>query len=75
MLAIVVTLLSRGLTMGLPLYLWHLRLRLPVGSGRVLTWGGPCGESLIANRRLHESVPAASNRKAKETSCAFAPCS
>jgi CPA1 family monovalent cation:H+ antiporter len=59
-LAIVVTLLSRALTVGLPVELWHLRLRLPVGSGRVLTWGGLRGGISVA---LALSLPAGPHRE------------
>jgi len=59
-LAIVVTLLARGLTVGLPVELWHLRLRLPAGSGRVLTWGGLRGGISVA---LALSLPAGPHRE------------
>ena len=59
-LAIGVTLLTRWLTVGLPVDLWHLRLRLPAGSGRVLTWGGLRGGISVA---LALSLPASPYRE------------
>ena len=46
--AIVLTLLSRWLTVGLPVTLWPAAFRLPPGSGRVLTWGGLRGGISVA---------------------------
>jgi len=59
-LAIGVTLLTRWLTVGLPVELWHRRLRLPIGSGRVLTWGGLRGGISVA---LALSLPAGPYRE------------
>ena len=60
LLAIGATLLTRWLTVGLPVELWHLRLRLPVGSGRVLTWGGLRGGISVA---LALSLPSGPHRE------------
>jgi len=59
-LAIGVTLLSRWLLVGLPVELWHTRLRLPIGSGLVLTWGGLRGGISVA---LALSLPAGPHRE------------
>jgi len=59
-LAISVTLLTRWLTVGLPVDMRHLRLRLPIGSGRVLTWGGLRGGISVA---LALSLPAGLHRE------------
>ena len=58
--AIVVTLLARWLTVGLPVGLWPRAFRLPKGSGRVLTWGGLRGGISVA---LCLSLPAGPNRE------------
>lgn len=47
-LAMAVTLITRSLTVGAPVDLWHRQLRKPAGSGRVLTWGGPRGGISVA---------------------------
>lgn len=54
-LAIVVTLLARWLTVGLPVELFAPRFRLPRGAGHVLTWGGLRGGISVA---LALSLPA-----------------
>lgn len=48
LLTIAVTLLARGLTVGLPIGALHKVLRLPRGAGRVLTWGGLRGGISVA---------------------------
>ncbi len=48
LLAVVITLLARWLTVGLPFGMWHRALRLPKGAGRVLTWGGLRGGISVA---------------------------
>ena len=60
LIAIVVTLLARWLTVGLPVGLWPRAFRLPKGSGRVLTWGGLRGGISVA---LCLSLPAGPNRE------------
>lgn len=60
MLAIAVTLLTRWLTVGLPVDAWHRGLRLPGGSGRVLTWGGLRGGISVV---LALSLPAGPHRE------------
>ncbi|MEP7282021.1 MAG: sodium:proton antiporter [Rubrivivax sp.] len=55
-----VTLLARGLTVGLPVGLFHRALRLPAGAGRVLTWGGLRGGISVA---LALSLPAGPHRE------------
>jgi monovalent cation:H+ antiporter, CPA1 family len=47
-LAIVLTLLARWATVGLPVDLMHRRFKLPQGAGRVLTWGGLRGGISVA---------------------------
>ena len=47
-LAILVTLAARWLTVGLPIGLWYQALRLPRGAGSVLTWGGLRGGISVA---------------------------
>jgi monovalent cation:H+ antiporter, CPA1 family len=46
--AIVLTLLARWLTVGLPVDLLLSRFKLPKGAGRVLTWGGLRGGISVA---------------------------
>ncbi len=46
--AIAVTLVARGLTVGLPVQLLGSRFRLPPGAGAVLTWGGLRGGISVA---------------------------
>jgi CPA1 family monovalent cation:H+ antiporter len=59
--AIVVTLLARGLTVGLPVT-WGCRFfRLPAGAGKVLTWGGLRGGISVA---LALSLPPGPGREA-----------
>jgi CPA1 family monovalent cation:H+ antiporter len=58
--AVLVTLSARWLTVGLPVGLWHHRLRLPAGAGRVLTWGGLRGGISVA---LALSLPAGPERE------------
>lgn len=48
MLALVVVLAARWLTVGLPVTLWRSGFRLPAGSGQVLTWGGLRGGISVA---------------------------
>ncbi len=59
-LAVVVTLAARGLTVGLPIGLARRAFKLPVGAGRVLTWGGPRGGISVA---LALSLPAGPERE------------
>lgn len=47
-IAVLATLGARWLTVGVPVGLWHAALRLPAGSGRVLTWGGLRGGISVA---------------------------
>ncbi|MGE3849369.1 MAG: cation:proton antiporter [Gammaproteobacteria bacterium] len=47
-IAIATTVAARGLTVGLPVGLWHRALRLPAGAGQVLTWGGLRGGISVA---------------------------
>ncbi len=58
-LAVVVTLLARALTVGLPVGALARAFRLPEGSGWVLTWGGLRGAISVA---LALSLPADSGR-------------
>ena len=58
--AIVVTLLARWLTVGLPVTLWRNAFRLPAGAGQVLTWGGLRGGISVA---LALSLPAGPERE------------
>ena len=60
LLAIAVTLITRWVTVGLPVDLWHRRWRLPTGSGKVLTWGGLRGGISVA---LALSLPAGEHRE------------
>jgi CPA1 family monovalent cation:H+ antiporter len=46
--AIVLTLLARWCTVGLPVELMNRRFKLPQGAGRVLTWGGLRGGISVA---------------------------
>jgi CPA1 family monovalent cation:H+ antiporter len=57
--AIVVTLLARWLSVGLPISVMGRRLGLPAGSWRVLTWGGLRGGISVA---LALSLPAGAER-------------
>jgi CPA1 family monovalent cation:H+ antiporter len=57
--AMVVTLLARALTVGLPVSLLPRTFKLPKGSGWVLTWGGLRGGISVA---LALSLPAGSER-------------
>ncbi len=57
--AAAVTLLARGLTVGLPVSLLHGASRLPKGAGWVLTWGGLRGGISVA---LALSLPAGPQR-------------
>lgn len=59
--AIAITLLARWITVGLPFGLWSRKLQLPVGSGRVLMWGGLRGGISVA---LALSLPPGSPREA-----------
>lgn len=58
-LAMAVTLLARGLTVGLPVSLMRGAFKLPKGSGWVLTWGGLRGGISVA---LALSLPAGAHR-------------
>ncbi len=58
--AILVTLLARSLTVGLPVALWRQRFRLPAGSAKVLTWAGLRGGISVA---LALSLPAGPERE------------
>jgi len=58
--AVLVTLLARGLTVGLPVALWRHRLGLPEGSWKVLTWGALRGGVSVA---LALSIPAGPTRE------------
>ncbi|MBR0565905.1 sodium:proton antiporter [Azoarcus sp. L1K30] len=58
--AIVVTLLARTLTVGLPVTLLHARFGLPKGAAQVLTWGGLRGGISVA---LALSLPAGAERE------------
>lgn len=60
LIAVLVTLFARWLTIGLPVGLWHRSLRLPAGAGRVLTWGGLRGGISVA---LALSLPAGPERE------------
>lgn len=57
--AVVVTLLARYLSVGLPVAVLGPRTRLPVGAWKVLTWGGLRGGISVA---LALSLPAGSGR-------------
>jgi monovalent cation:H+ antiporter, CPA1 family len=57
--AIVVTLLARLLTVGMPVHLGARAVGLPAGSWRVLTWGGLRGGISVA---LALSLPAGDER-------------
>jgi CPA1 family monovalent cation:H+ antiporter len=61
-LAMAVTLITRSLTVGAPVDLWHRQLRKPAGSGRVLTWGGPRGGISVA-LALSLSLPLGPHRE------------
>ncbi len=67
-LAVAVTLAARALTIGLPVGLWRQAFKLPVGAGRVLTWGGLRGGISVA---LVLSLPA---RPERETLLALTYC-
>ncbi len=67
-LAILVTLAARWLTVGLPVGLWYRALRLPRGAGSVLTWGGLRGGISVA---LALSLPMG---PARETMLALTYC-
>jgi CPA1 family monovalent cation:H+ antiporter len=56
---IVITLLARHLTVGLPVGLAHRAFGLPAGAGRVLTWGGLRGGISVA---LALSLPHGAHR-------------
>jgi CPA1 family monovalent cation:H+ antiporter len=58
--AVVVTLLARALTVGLPTAVWRARFGLPPGSWSVLTWGGLRGGISVA---LALSLPAGPERE------------
>ncbi|MEO8280216.1 MAG: sodium:proton antiporter [Ideonella sp.] len=58
--AIVVTLLARALTVGLPVGLFSGAFKLPAGAGKVLTWGGLRGGISVA---LALSLPAGPQRE------------
>lgn len=57
--AIVLTLLARWATVGLPVDLMHRSFKLPKGAGRVLTWGGLRGGISVA---LALSLPLGESR-------------
>ncbi|MEO8546339.1 MAG: sodium:proton antiporter [Betaproteobacteria bacterium] len=57
--AMLITLLARALTVGLPVGLLRRGFKLPAGSGAVLTWGGLRGGISVA---LALSLPAGSQR-------------
>jgi CPA1 family monovalent cation:H+ antiporter len=59
-IAVLVTLTARWLTVGLPAALWYGPLRLPRGAGRVLTWGGLRGGISVA---LALSLPVGPERE------------
>ena len=46
--AVLVTLIARGLTVGLPAALWRKKLGIPEGSWKVLTWGALRGGISVA---------------------------
>jgi monovalent cation:H+ antiporter, CPA1 family len=54
-LALVIVLAARWITVGLPVTLWRSGFRLPPGAGQVLTWGGLRGGISVA---LALSLPA-----------------
>ena len=58
--AIVVTLVARWLTVGLPVAALRNAFRLPVGAGQVLTWGGLRGGTSVA---LALSLPSGPERE------------
>lgn len=58
--AVLVTLLARWLTVGLPVSVWRQLFRLPQGAGQVLTWGGLRGGISVA---LALSLPAGPERE------------
>jgi CPA1 family monovalent cation:H+ antiporter len=58
-MATAVALLSRGVTAGLPIRMFRTLFQLPVGSARVLTWGGLRGGISVA---LALSLPPSDHR-------------
>jgi CPA1 family monovalent cation:H+ antiporter len=58
--AVVVTLLARWLTVGLPVSLWRNAFRLSAGAGHILTWGGLRGGISVA---LALSLPSGAERE------------
>ncbi|MEO6407925.1 MAG: sodium:proton antiporter [Burkholderiaceae bacterium] len=66
--AVVVTLMARFVSVGLPVLLWKQAFSLPTGAWRVLTWGGLRGGISVA---LVLSLPAS---EARETILALTYC-
>ena len=58
--AVLVTLVSRFVSVGLPVLLWQKAFALPAGAWRVLTWGGLRGGISVA---LVLSLPASAERE------------